>query len=161
MTGTLFENLINDQKQKPMRNLLAVLILCLSTATLSIAQTADEKDVAAAVESLRATMVDPDKGKLEGLVASELSYGHSSGKIDDKTSFIESLMTGASDFASINLTEQTIKLAGTTAIVRHKLAGESVDKAKGTKAPINLHVLTIWQKQGGQWKLLARQAVKI
>jgi ketosteroid isomerase-like protein len=143
-----------------MRNLLAVLILCLST-TISIAQTADEKDVAAAVESLRATMVDPDKGKLEALVAPELSYGHSAGKIDDKTSFIESLMTGASDFVSINLTDQTIKIAGTTAIVRHKLAGESLDKAKGTKAPINLHVLTVWQKQGGQWKLLARQAVKI
>ncbi|HWA33292.1 MAG TPA: nuclear transport factor 2 family protein [Cyclobacteriaceae bacterium] len=144
-----------------MRTLIVALIFYFQTAGLVIGQTADEKDVAAAVESLRATMVDPDKGKLEALVASELSYGHSSGKIDDKTSFIESLMTGASDFASINLTDQTIKVAGTTAIVRHKFAGESLDKAKGTKAPINLHVLTIWQKQGVTWKLLARQAIKI
>ncbi len=144
-----------------MKTLLTTIAFFLLTAGTLSAQSGDERDVAAAVESLRATMVDPDKGKLEALVAPELSYGHSSGKIDDKTSFIESLMTGASDFTSINLQEQTIKIAGTTAIVRHKLIGESLDKAKGTKAPINLHVLTIWQKQGGQWKLLARQAVKI
>lgn len=125
------------------------------------AQTQDEKDVAAAVESLRATMVDPDKSKLDALVAPELSYGHSSGKVDDKASFIESLLSGASDFVSINLQDQTIRVAGNTAIVRHKLSGETADKSKGTTAPVNLGVLTIWQKQGGHWKILARQAVKI
>ncbi len=144
-----------------MKTYFLAIALCLITAGLVAAQSTDEKDVAAAVESLRATMVDPDKAKLESLVAPELSYGHSSGKIDDKSSFIESLMTGTSDFASITLQDQTIKLSGTTALVRHKFAGESFDKAKGTKSPINLHVLTVWQKQGGQWKLLARQATKI
>jgi len=148
-------------KTKIMRTIVGTVAICFLAAGLVLAQTADEKNVAAAVESLRATMVDPDKGKLEALVAPELSYGHSSGKLDDKGSFIESLMTGASDFVSISLQDQTIRIAGTTAIVRHKLVGESADKAKGTTSPINLNVMTVWQKQGGQWKLLARQAVKI
>ncbi len=137
------------------------LLLLIGLVSVASAQTKDEKDVAAAVESLRAVMVDPDKSKLEGLVAPELSYGHSSGKVDDKTSFIESLLSGASDFVSINLQDQTIRVAGNTAIVRHKLVGETADKSKGTTAPVNLGVLTIWQKQGGNWKILARQAVKI
>lgn len=137
------------------------LLLLIGLVSVASAQTKDEKDVAAAVESLRAVMVDPDKSKLEALVAPELSYGHSSGKVDDKTSFIESLLSGASDFVSINLQDQTIRVAGNTAIVRHKLVGETADKSKGTTAPVNLGVLTIWQKQGGNWKILARQAVKI
>jgi len=42
--------------------------------------------------------------------------------------------------------------------VRHTLSGETLDSGKpGT---VNLKVLQIWQKQGGAWKLLARQAVK-
>jgi ketosteroid isomerase-like protein len=144
-----------------MKRLPALIALCSLITLGAIAQTKDEKDVAAAVESLRAAMVDPDKGKLDALVGPELSYGHSSGKIDDKASFIESLMSGSSDFVSIILTDQSIRMAGNTALVRHKLSGESADKAKGTTAPINLHVLTVWQKQSGKWKIIARQAVKI
>lgn len=138
-----------------------ILLMLIGLVSVASAQSPDEKDVAAAVESLRAVMVDPDKSKLEALVAPELSYGHSSGKVDDKTSFIESLLSGASDFVSINLQDQTIRVAGNTAIVRHKLVGETADKSKGTTAPVSLGVLTIWQKQGGHWKILARQAVKI
>jgi len=153
--------MITESKTKTMKRYFVSLLMCSLLTVAALAQSADEKAVAAAVESLRLTMIDPDKAKLESLVAPELSYGHSSGKLDDKASFIESLLTGASDFVSISLQDQTIKLSGTTAIVRHKLVGESADKSKGTTAPINLSVLTIWQKQGTQWKLLARQAVKI
>jgi ketosteroid isomerase-like protein len=111
------------------------------------------------VETLRKAMVDPTKETLSKLTAEELSYGHSSGKIQDKAQFIEALTSNASDFVSIELTEQTIKLAGNVAIVRHTLSANTNDGGKpGT---VKLHILTVWQKQRGQWKLLARQAVKL
>ena len=123
------------------------------------AQSKDEAAVATAVEALRTAMVDPTKEALGKLTAEELSYGHSSGKIQDKAQFIESLTTAASDFVSIELTEQTIKISGNTAIVRHILSGNTNDGGKpGT---VKLGVLTIWQKQKGQWRLLARQAFKL
>jgi ketosteroid isomerase-like protein len=31
----------------------------------------------------------------------------------------------------------------------------------GKKSATNLHVLTIWQKQGGEWKLLARVSTRL
>jgi ketosteroid isomerase-like protein len=123
------------------------------------AQSKEETAVAAAVESLRKAMIDPSKATLDKLTFDELSYGHSSGKVQDKAAFMEALTSGASDFVSIDLTEQTIKVVGNTAIVRHILSANTNDGGKpGT---VKLGILTIWQKQHGEWKLLARQAVKI
>ena len=59
---------------------------------------------------------------------------------------------------TITITEQTIKVVGDTAIVRHALSAQTNDSGKpGT---VSLKVLGIWQKQGGTWKMIARQAVR-
>lgn len=79
------------------------------TSYNSFAQSKDEAAVATAVETLRKAMVDADKGNLEKFTAPELSYGHSSGKIETKAEFVEALASGKSDFASIDLSNQTIK----------------------------------------------------
>ncbi len=132
---------------------------CVVLTTTLFAQTADEKAVAAAVESLRVTMIDPNKATLEAIVGDNLSYGHSSGKVEDKSAFIESLLTGKSDFTSIALTEQVIKITDNTAVVRHVFKGETL--ANGTPGVANINVVLVWVKTKGQWKLVARQALKI
>ena len=119
-----------------------------------------EPAVAAAAERLRLAMVDPTPAALGALVADDLSYGHSSGKVDTKASFIGDLVERKSDFVSITITDQTIKVVdGRTAIVRHTLAADTNDSGKPGK--VALKILGIWQKQGGEWKMLARQAVRI
>ena len=116
--------------------------------------------VAAAAEKLRVAMIDPTPAALNALVADDLSYGHSGGKVDTKASFISDLLDGKSDFVSITITDQTIKVVdGNTAIVRHTLAADTLDSGKPGK--VALKILGVWQKQGGDWKLLARQAVRI
>jgi ketosteroid isomerase-like protein len=112
-----------------------------------------------AVEQLRKGMIDADKAILEKLVTDKLSYGHSGGHIDDKKEFVEKIVSGKSDFVSIDLSEQTVSVSGTTAVVRHILKAKTNDGGK--PADVHLRVLLIWQKQGGHWKLLARQAVKM
>lgn len=132
--------------------LLAVL------ATPVLAQANDSQSVTTAAEKLRAAMVDPDPAVLSGLVGDSLSYGHSGGRIDTRASFIGDLLDKKSDFVSINITDQTVNVSGDVAVIRHTLAGETLDSGKpGT---VLLKVLQVWQKQGGQWKLIARQAVK-
>lgn len=116
--------------------------------------------VAAAAERLRVAMIDPTPAALGALVADDLSYGHSGGRVDTKDSFIGDLVAGKSDFVSITITEQTIKVVGgDTAIVRHTLAADTLDSGKPGK--VALKILGIWKKQGNDWKLLARQAVRI
>lgn len=118
-----------------------------------------EQAVAAAAEKLRLAMIDPTPAALAGLVADDLSYGHSGGRVDTKDSFIGDLIAGKSDFVTIAITDQTIKVVGNTAIVRHTLTADTSDSGKPGK--VQIKILGVWQQQGGQWKLLARQAVRV
>ena len=145
-------------KGLPMKSPIASLLFLLITI-VSFAQPKDEKAVADAVESLRKAMIDADKKSLEDLSATELSYGHSSGMVEGKAAFVEAIVSGKSDFVTIALSEQTIKVAGNTALVRHKLSADTNNG--GTPGKVNIAVLLVWQKQKGQWVLLARQAVRL
>src|SRR6185436_3892021 len=140
-----------------MKSLLAS-ILFVGLSLFSVAQSKDDKDVAAAVEMLRQAMVDGIKATLESITADALSYGHSSGIVEDKTAFVENIVSGKSDFVSITISDQTIRVEGPNAIVRHKLLGATNNN--GTPGTLNISVLLVWQKQKGKWKLLARQAVR-
>ena len=119
----------------------------------------DERAVATAVEALRKALVDPDKTTLDALVLDELTYGHSNGNLQDKAAFEEALLNKSSDFVTMDLSDQTVKVVGNTAWVRHILTATTNDGGKPGNA--HLSVLLVWVKQKGQWRLLARQAVKI
>jgi hypothetical protein len=142
-----------------MKKLIVILAIFCFNITFINAQTADEMKVSETVETLRKVMIDPDKAVLEKIIHEDLSYGHSSGSLETKAMFIESLTSNNSDFKTIDLTEQTVKIVGKTAIVRHKLFAETANK--GVAATAKLNVLMIFTKVKGEWKLLARQAAKI
>ena len=125
----------------------------------TMAQSKEDAAVNAAVENLKKAMVDGDKAGLEKITSDKLSYGHSSGKIEDKASFVDNIVTGKSDFVTIELTNQTVSVSGDAAIVRHTLSATTNDN--GNPGSVKLNILLVWQKQKGQWKLLARQAVKV
>lgn len=136
------------------------LMLSLSVLTTTIlAQSKEEAAVASAVEMLKKAMIEGKKEALENIAADDLSYGHSAGKVEEKAEFVRAIVSGESDFVTIDLTDQTIKIVGNNAIVRHKLSATTNNN--GQPGTVKLAVLLVWQKQKGQWKLLARQAVKI
>lgn len=141
------------------RKLLLLAIAVLAINAFAVAQTKYETEIANAVEQLKNAMLNGDKAALDKLTADKLSYGHSSGRIEDKKEFAEKISSGASDFVTIDLTEQTISVSDKVAIVRHTLNAKTNDGGKPGEA--HLKVLLIWQKQKGGWKLLARQAVRI
>jgi ketosteroid isomerase-like protein len=122
------------------------------------AQSKKQNQVATAVQELKQAMISGNKAELERIVANELSYGHSGGTIENKTQFVDKIVSGRSDFLSIELTDQTISVLNKTAVVRHNLEAKTNDNGK--PGEVKLRVLLIFQKRGGQWKLIARQAVK-
>lgn len=118
-----------------------------------------EKEVASQVEKLRLALIDPTVANLSELSSIHLSYGHSSGKLENQAQFIEALVSGASDFATVDFQDQTIQIEKDLAIVRHNLAADVLDGGKSNS--IKIGVILVWQKEKGQWKLLARQAYKL
>lgn len=142
-----------------MNKILFIILFFFFPAMVIHAQSKQEKEVAAAIDALYKAMIDADKNALENLTAGELSYGHSSGKVEDKPAFVEGLLKGPFDFLTVDITDQTIKLDEKTAIVRHIFSSKVLNK--GNPDSLKLGILLVWKKQKGKWKLLARQAVKI
>jgi hypothetical protein len=143
-----------------MKKSISFLLFCfLFNSSFLIAQTSDEKIIADRVESLRNLMIHPDKTGLEELAADDLSFGHSTGLVEDKTNFVDSYVKGKTVFTSATISNQTIKISGDIAIVRHHLTGDTNNN--NVPGKVDLLILLIWQRQIGQWKLLARQGVKI
>jgi len=138
---------------------LTVMLLIFAAGLGANAQSKDEVAVAAGVEKLRLAMVSGSKGDLESVLSSDLTYGHSGGKIENKDAFVDAITTKKSDFLAIELTEQTISIAGDVAIVRHILSASTNDGGKpGT---VHLGIVLVWKKNKGDWKMIARRAFKV
>jgi hypothetical protein len=129
----------------------------LLTCTL-FGQSKAEKQVSEAVEKLRIAMITPDKASLENVTSPFLSYGHSSGMVENQQQFMDKLLSGQSDFVTINLNDQTIVVNGKVAIVRHKMLATTNDNNK--PGEVKLAIMLVWQRTGKEWKLIGRQAVK-
>lgn len=140
-----------------MRRKLFSLLIFLCAAIPAGAQQA-EKSVAAAVENLRSAMISGDRTQLDAIASDKLSYGHSGGNVQNKAEFVEAIASGKSDFVSIDLTGQTITVDGDVALVRHVLSAKTNDDQQ--PGQVKLAVLLVWKLEKGNWKLLARQAVK-
>jgi hypothetical protein len=138
----------------------AVALLAAPAIRSALAQPAEQQAVAHAVDALTKAMLDVDRPKLEALTADQLSYGHSAGRIETKKQFVENLESRSAAFRRIELGDQTIALVDNEAIVRHLFTGETISPS-GQVTPVKIGVLQIWQKQGSDWKLLARQAYRI
>ncbi len=135
---------------------IAPLLLLIMTTQAQIKQ---ETEVANVVERLRNAMVDANRAELEAIASDKLSYGHSTGRVENKQEFVENIASGKSDFVSIELKDQTVSVSGNTAVVRHELHAKTNDGGKPGEAHIK--ILLVFQRQGGKWLLLARQAVKM
>lgn len=141
-----------------MKTCLSLLMIFLLINVTVTAQSNDEKDVTAHIESLRKAILSVNATDLDKLTADQLSYGHSSGTVEDKKEFIRKITEKVNVYTEIRFTNQVINVSGDVAIARHK--AEIFTNDDGKPAQIKLLVMMVWQKQSGQWKLLARQSVK-
>src|SRR5712664_4580686 len=114
----------------------------------AFAASADEEAVAKNVEAFRAAQVAADAKAFDALCAPELSYSHSSGKVEDKATFIANSTNGKSKYLSLEYQDTTIRVVGPAAIVRFHWVGEEEATADGKKTATNLHALMNCQKQG-------------
>ena len=143
-----------------MKNYCLLIVFLFLHSFFSYSQSAQEKEVVSAVDKLMKGIVDADKFILQDITAEELVYGHSSGKVQNKAEFIEEVVISKPlDFVKIDLVEQTIKVIGDAAVVRHILSAEITNN--GVPGNLRIGNMLVWQKQKGKWKLIARQAYKL
>ncbi|MBW4889278.1 nuclear transport factor 2 family protein [Mucilaginibacter sp. HMF5004] len=142
-----------------MKKMFLLLSVICVFATATYAQSKSEKEVADAVEFMRKAMISGNKADLEKVACEKLSYGHSSGKIQNADEFVETIASKQSVFVTIELSNQTIKIVDNTAIVRHILTAQTNDGGK--PGNVNLGIMLVFVKEHGNWKLVGRQAYKL
>ncbi|MFP5497534.1 MAG: nuclear transport factor 2 family protein [Gammaproteobacteria bacterium] len=135
-----------------------IAFLCLFSGYAAAAPAESDKDVAAAVDHLTQAMLHKDIPQLQALTANNLTYGHSSGKVQNKQEFIADIETGRSGFKTLEMQKQTITLNGDTALVRNHFSAQAVNS--GVEVPTEIENFQVWQKQKGKWLLIGRQAYK-
>jgi ketosteroid isomerase-like protein len=141
---------------------LGILILMMLVQFSGFAQKANNKEETAVnnqVEILRKAMIDADGAKLKSLTSEKLNYVHSNGNFQNQAEFIDGIVSGKSDFVTIEFQDQTITIQNDVAIVRHVLAAHTKDG--GIDKDIKIGIMLVWQKQKNNWILVARQAYKL
>ena len=141
----------------PMLGMFAIGILPAGATEMS----ADEAAVAKRLEAFRAAQFSHDAKALGELCAEQLSYSHSDAHVEDRATFIKNATSDKSKVLSLDYKDPWIRVVGDTAIVRFHWVAESETIADGKKSSTNLHILMIWQKQVGNWELLARASTKL
>ena len=146
------------------RDMVVAGVLALGASDLLLsssagAQAGDEAAVADSVETLRKGLFEGDKAKLDQVTASQISYGHSDGRVETKEQFITAVMNRKQKVKSLAFPELKVAVVGNAAIARHIYLAESELEGKATTTRIG--ALQVWQKQDGGWKLLARQGFRL
>jgi Domain of unknown function (DUF4440) len=139
---------------------LSILTLLLIFFSISVtrAQTS-EKDLAGSIDALNKAMISQDKTILETLTSAELSYGHSTGLVENQAEFLKDVLSGPVKFSSIENSDLKISLAGNAAIARCLSAIKGINN--NAPMDVKIGILMIWVNQGDHWKLLARQGYKL
>jgi ketosteroid isomerase-like protein len=137
----------------------ALAVGLLAAAPAAFAAAGDEAAVKKNLEAHRAALMAGDAKALDALSAPELSYSHSDGHIEDKATMIANATDGKVKWLSLAYENPTVRIVGDTAITRFNFVAQNQVGEKTND--IKLGVLMVWQKQDGQWKLLARSSTKL
>jgi hypothetical protein len=134
--------------------MLPVLLCLASVAVLGQGKT-EEQAVLKLEEQWVAALVKADTAALEKLYADDLVYTHSSGAVDTKAKYIDSLKTGKTKYESLDRDDIKVRMYGTTAIVTcHAIF-------KVNNNTINLRYVHIYVKEKGAWKMVMHQATRL
>jgi ketosteroid isomerase-like protein len=104
-----------------------------------------------------------DFAALERLLADDLVYTHSSGNVDSKASYIDSLRTGKSRYLKIAPEDLRVRVVGDLALIHGRGVFTLETNVNGQKGenPLHLSFLDIWQKKNGKWQMIAWQSTRI
>ncbi len=136
-------------------------IISLSFCTLFVfSQTGKESEVWRKVEALhKAIFETKDSVAIQSLVADNVTYGHSTGLLENKPVMLHNAVHSAEEYKNLSVERLNTTYAGPTVIVRYIFRADVTKE--GNTSPLNISIMQVWAKDKGNWRLFARQAVKV
>lgn len=115
-----------------------------------------ETEILALEEERCAAMTAGDAEALAAMLHDELVYTHSSGVVDDKSSYLEAIRSGRTRYHGIERAAERVRVYGDTALVSGN-ADIEVDVA-GQHKSLRLCYLDVWARTPRGWKFVAWQS---
>ena len=125
--------------------------------SLALAVAADPADAVRKVaEGWYAAAVKQDAAALNQFLADDLSYTHAGGKVQTKSEYIASVMTGPPHYESMTYSDLKIRVYGNTAVLT---ANADV---KLVNSPLfRVRTLHVYVENNGQWRLVAHESTRV
>jgi hypothetical protein len=141
-----------------MQKFLIILLIGLSQL-LSFAQENSPKqtEVMMRMLVLRNALINKDSVALDDVLASDVSYGHTSGLIQTKAQLIRSVVSKEQDYKNIIPSDMNIRIYDNTAVVTMK--STVIMNYQGKPLNMDMYITLVWIKKN-KWQLVARQSVK-
>ena len=139
-----------------------LLLSALLLAPLVALRAADDARLAvqSADDARIAAMSSPTRDQLAAIFSDDLRYAHSTGAVDTKTSFIDTLTSGKTKYLRFDYLEREfsfpapdIALMTGRVRIRAATAEGEMDNA--------LSFLAVWREEEGHWRFLAWQSCKL
>jgi len=118
-----------------------------------------EKDILALEEERFAAMIARDFPRLQLLVHDELMYTHSSGVVDGKATWLDSMKSGRVRYKKAQCTERKVRMYGDTALITGRAQIEA--EIGGQPKTLKLLFLNAWTKTPQGWKFVAWQSTPL
>ena len=140
------------------RLLLSALLL----VPLAALHAADDAPLAvqSADDARIAAMSSPERGKLAAIFSDDLRYAHSTGAVDTKTSFIDTLTSGKTKYLRFQYIERDFSFPSPTIAL---MTGRVRIRAATAEGEIenSISFLAVWRLEEGRWRFLAWQSCKL
>lgn len=144
-----------------MRSLLLTLVaFCFAFSNPASAEDKRSINLAAADDARVAATKSADREKLTAIFSDDLRYAHSSGTVDTKQSYIESLTSGRTKYLALDYGERSFTFPAPGIALMTGRAHVKVANATG-EMDMMLSFLAVWHEENGHWRFLAWQSCKL
>jgi uncharacterized protein (TIGR02246 family) len=141
-----------------MTRTLFLTILCAAGTVLAATP---EEAIKQAERDWATAVVKKDYAALQRVMAPDLQYTHSDGRLDGLQSYIDSLKSGKQTYEAAEHQSMDVKMLGKDiGLVRGTLR---MTAASGGQAatPANFSILRVYKLNKGQWQLVAHQSARL
>jgi uncharacterized protein (TIGR02246 family) len=140
--------------------LLSPAILPAQTATAPARPAEPAVQAIRALEERRfAAMLHRDAEALAAILSDDLTYTHSSGQLETKAQFLESIRNGTIQYKAILPEALDVRTYGDTAVVTGK--GTFKVRMQGEDRSLQLRFTDVYVRRGGTWQMVAWQSTRL
>lgn len=136
-----------------------ILTLWVLKSYVALSQTSTENVVMDTEKQRFAALVSKDYAYLDKVLADDLYYCHSSGSIDSKSSFIQSIKEGKLTYQEMTPDDLKVRIYGKTAVVTGLCAAKIL--SNGQQITTKFRFTDVYVKNKKGWQMVSWQSLRL